>query len=702
MHPARAAAFQLLWASMWNTNLLRRRTLLSGTFAAGLTAACSTRKAAITHPEAMSPGGVLGFKVIENEWIPMADGVFLSARLWLPEGAGKSPAVLECIPYRKRDLYRAYDDIWGAKLAGAGIAFVRVDVRGTGDSEGALTDEYSEIELDDCVELIGWIASQPWCTGAVGMRGLSWGGINTLAVAARQPRGLAAIVAMGCTDNRYTDDAHYIGGALGRANFQWGTLFKGVMAGPPDPAIVGDRWRAMWQQRLNATPSILTEWLRRQREDDYWRRGSVSVDYSRIKTPAYLVSGWGDTYAVPVLRLLEKMTAPAKALIGPWGHTYPHLARPQGVDWGFEEVRWWKHWLSRETNGVMDGPRLHCFMPYATSSEAGAAPMPGRWIAESHWPQRYAGRQFYLNSGALGSESARGVSIVHRDKGVVGATKQEWLDRPPAEQSHDDARSTVFDSGALKEPLEMLGGPRLRLSFSCDKPVANMALRLCEVLPDGRSWLVTWAVINLNRHNAMSSPRELGAGVDEIIVDLRPIAHRFRAGSRIRLSLSEGWWPMVWPSPETPTFRIASGISTLEIPFRIPETTPVELPISEIIGEGAPADPTLPVQADANGVIRIHASAPTSVRRIDDIDMTLGSRREETCEIVEGDPLSSRWSQTVVSSWRRGDWACTVKASYELACDAAAFRIRESLQAVANGEEVMTVANEARIPRDHL
>ena len=631
----------------------------------------------------------------------MRDGVRLSIRLWIPEGNASSPAVLECIPYRKRDLYRAYDDIWGEVLASAGIAFARLDVRGTGDSEGAITDEYSEAELEDCIEAIAWLARQPWCNGAVGMRGLSWGGINTLQVAARHPPALKAIMPMGCCDNRYTDDAHYVGGALARANFQWGVLFKSVMAGPPDPAIVGEAWREMWQARLHATPAILAEWLQHQRQDAYWRRGSISEDYAAIRIPTYLVSGWDDTYATPVLRLLEKLTAPTKALIGPWGHTYPNLASPLGLEWAYEEVRWWRHWLAGERTGIMNEPRFRCFMPEKTSSETGGSPVPGRWIAEPDWPRRYPSRRFVLNEGALGNEPVRGVQIVHRDKGVVGTAKPEWLDRLPAEQSHDDALSTVFDSRRLDEPLELMGSPTARISLTSDMPQANLVLRLCEVRPDGKSWLVTWGVLNLTRRDSMSDPKPLETGqVHAIDLKLRPIAHRFSAGSRIRLSLSEGWWPKLWPSPVTPTFRLASGVSTLDLPFRIPEDQPTHFPIPEIRSPSQPASLPVPTSPGTDDRIRLVTSTPTVSYKVAGADMELSSRREEVCEILAGDPLSSQWRQTVRSSWRRGDWSCAIEASYELTCDGSAFRLKESLRAWSGSEDVIRLSNEARIPRD--
>ncbi|MEM7020824.1 MAG: CocE/NonD family hydrolase, partial [Pseudomonadota bacterium] len=104
------------------------------------------------------------YEVVEHIWIPMQDGVRLSVRLWIPESASKQPApiVLEYIPYRKRDLYRFHDSAWGKALASRGIAFARIDVRGSGDSEGVMTDEYSEAEIADGMQCIEWLSQQDW------------------------------------------------------------------------------------------------------------------------------------------------------------------------------------------------------------------------------------------------------------------------------------------------------------------------------------------------------------------------------------------------------------------------------------------------------------------------------------------------------------------------------------------------------------
>src|SRR5580658_11386053 len=163
-------------------------------------------------------------RVIENTWIPMPDGARLAARLWIPEGAEKAavPVVLEYIPYRMRDAYRYRDDRWGTQLAQYGVAYARVDVRGSGDSDGIIVDEYAPPELNDGVSVIAWLARQPWSNGAVGMRGISWGGINTLQTAAQAPPALKAIMPMGFVNNRFDDDAHYVGGCLEYENYRWG------------------------------------------------------------------------------------------------------------------------------------------------------------------------------------------------------------------------------------------------------------------------------------------------------------------------------------------------------------------------------------------------------------------------------------------------------------------------------------------------
>lgn len=684
----------------------RRRVLEAG--AAALTAtglAAAALPAPAGAASGWKPPPPCDVRVLDDQWIPMPDGVTLSLRLWLPDpSVGPCPAVLEMNPYRKADTYRFHDDIWGPALASQGIAYARVDVRGSGNSGGVITDEYSPAELDDGVAIIAWLAARAWCNGAVGMRGLSWGGINTLQIAARNPPALKAIMPMGCCDNRFTDDAHYLGGALGHTNFQWGVLFKAVMAGPPDPAVVGPDWQAQWEKRLAATPPILSQWLSHQRYDAYWRRGSVALDYGAIRVPTYLVSGWQDTYAHPVGRLLERLTCPKKGLIGPWGHTYPWAASPQGLDWAAEEVRWWRHWLCGEDTGVMDGPVASLFMPYRAAAEVLPQATPGRWIAEAKWPARTTPSAMFLTPDGLAAKPATARTVTLSSEPVIGLTKPEWLDRPSIDQSTDDTRSLVYDSAPLEAPLEILGTPTLAVTLASDAPVAQLAVRLTEVTPDGRSWLVTWGLLNLTHRDSHSEPAPLKPGRrQDVTVELKLIAHRFSRGSRIRIALSQGLWPLAWPAPGKPALTLTLGRkSRLTLPVRPLEAAPYRLPIAEVITPVAPDQPrpTAITQAIAPGHFSLANDVPTSERTIAATGVVLSRGQWEQSEIHEGQPDSSLWSQTVKMGWKRGDWSCDIEARYRLTSTAGHFDLSETLIARSRGKTLFEQQHDSRIARD--
>ena len=641
-------------------------------------------------------------------WIPMADGVRLSARIWRPAGLQPAPVVLEYIPYRKSDAYRAHDDAWGAALAAEGFAYARVDVRGSGDSEGVLVDEYLESEIEDGCAVIAWLAAQPWCSGAVGMRGLSWGGINTLQVAARRPPALKAILPMGCLDNRFTDDAHYIGGALGHTNFQWGIGFKTTMAGPPDPAVVGEAWQAMWRARLEATPPILKTWLEHQRFDAYWRAGSICEDWSAIEVPTFIVAGWQDTYSNPVGRLLEHLTCPRLALIGPWGHAYPWTARPQGLDWIVEEARWWRHWLMGVDTGIMDEPRLRAFLPDQAPSAAIPQPVPGRWVAEPVWPPSRLMEDWILTPGALVQASQdpppAPATLSYRTDRIVGLTRPEWLDRPPVEQSRDNAESLMFLSEQLDADVEILGAPTLTLRVCADQPVAKVYARLLDQTPDGGAWLVSHGLLNLTHRGGHADPAPLTPGVAcDVELTLALTAHRFGAGSRIALALSESPWPLVWPSPATPTLAFDLGPdSRLGLPVRLKETAPFTLSIPERLSPpppGAPR-PTTDLDPVEPGLYRLVLDPPPAVSEIAATGADFTRSRLEVSEIREGDPNSGIWRHRAASAWRRGDWDCAVEAEAELTSTEARFHLTERLVARLDGEVIFERESRAVIDRD--
>ncbi len=330
-------------------------------------------------------------RVVRHVWIPMRDGVRLSARLWLPESSERTPApaILEYIPYRKDDHSLPGDEPRHRYWAGHGYASVRVDLRGSGDSEGILMDEYLPQEQDDAEDVLAWLAEQPWCTGRVGMIGISWGGFNGLQVAARRPPQLGCVVSLCSTDDRYADDVHYMGGTLlGIDMLAWASTMLAYNSRPPDPEIVGeDRWRDMWLQRLHETPPWIESWVTHQRRDAFWKQGSVCDDYDALQVPVYMVGGWNDAYTNAIPRFLEGYRGPRKGLIGPWSHNYPEVGTP-GPAIGFlqETLRWFDHWLRDRATGIMDEPQLRVWMQEWAAPSPRHAHRDGRWVTEPSWP----------------------------------------------------------------------------------------------------------------------------------------------------------------------------------------------------------------------------------------------------------------------------------------------------------------------------
>jgi uncharacterized protein len=659
-------------------------------------------------------------KAIENVWIHLNDGTRLAMRLWLPAEAQRRPVpvVLEYLPYRKRDGVRARDQSWAESFVPYGFGFARVDIRGSGESDGVLLGEYLQQEQDDGVEVIAWLAKQPWCDGQVGMRGISWSGFNTLQIAARNPPALKAIIPECATDNRYTDDAHYVGGALTLNNFEWGAEFKEVMVGPPDPALVGARWRAMWMQRLNATPAVLATWLSHQRYDAFWQHGSVAVDYSRIEVPALIVDGQVDAYRDFLPRLLKNLKGPRKGLFGPWGHQYPQLANPgPGLAWVNEEVRWWSHWLKGEDTGVMDEPMLRAYLESETASEVWPKDVPGRWVAEESWPSpRIAPEIYYLNPGQLGAAPGEQVLRTCKSQETLGLTKREWFPfnlniELPKDQTADDQRSLSFDSGPLAQAKEILGNPVVRIRVKSDQPIAKLAVRLNEVKADGVSWNVSYGILNLTHRAGHERPSRLDIGrAYDVDVSCYFTAHTFQPGSRIRVAVSESLWPLVWPSPRPVTLEITTGVSYLSLPVRPRESSDetIDVPLlRNRIGEREANDPgdrngaqVIVSGPDEHGRVTIRKILHAAPETFPDIGTTVTEGSERTVSITEGDPNSSVWCVESSIHTQRGKWDTTLVATSELTSTAEEFHLKEGIKAIEGDKTVFERSWDHRIPRD--
>ena len=647
----------------------------------------------------------LPYSVVEddNVFIPMPDGARLAARIWKPAHSNTAPvpAILEYIPYRKRFGTAVRDTVTHTYLAGHGYACVRVDLRGSGESDGVLEDEYLPQELDDGLNVIGWIAKQAWCDGNVGMMGISWGGFNALQIAALQPDELKAIVTICSTDDRYADDIHHMGGCLLGDNLSWASVMFAYNSLPPDPQLVGERWRDMWMERLEGSGLWLAKWLKQQRRNDYWKHGSICEDYSAVKCPVYAVSGWADGYSNAVFRMLANLEAPRRGLIGPWSHRYPHFGVP-GPAVGFlqEVVRWFDHWLKGNDTGCMDEPMLRLWVQESVPPTSSYDFRPGRWISEPSWPSpNVSNRLFRLEPSGLIETLSAGpgdsdVTATIQSPLSLGLFAGKWCSYASGpdlahDQRQEDGGALVFESEPLSHAFELLGAAEVELEVSADQPVAMIAARLSDVRPNGEVTRVTYGLLNLTHRDSSEFPEPLVRGRRyRIRVRLNEIAHVFPSGHRLRLSLSTSYWPLVWPPPEPVRLTVYLARSVLFVPERR-DGGGVDQPFAD--PEGAPEPPRTILEPPhhswvvhrdlASDISTLEVINDSGVWRLDDIDLTIHTKGEEWYR-SRGNDFNSVHAETL---WRRGmkrgDWEIRTVTRTQLTSSETEFHVRADLDA---------------------
>ncbi|WP_442582877.1 CocE/NonD family hydrolase [Mesorhizobium sp. ASY16-5R] len=659
-----------------------------------------------------------GVRTIQTEWITLSDGTRLAAAVWLPEDAENDPvpAILEFLPYRRRDSTVLRDRQIHAYFAGHGYAGVRVDMRGSGDSDGILHDEYLPQEQADAVEVIAWLAAQKWCSGTVGMMGISWGGFNSLQVASHRPPALKAIITACSTDDRYADDCHFMGGCLLNNSIAWASTMFAYGAQPPDPLVVGERWRDLWLERLDNNPLMAATWIEHQTYDDYWKQGSVREDFSAITAAVYAVGGWADGYSNAIPRMLAGLPGPKKGLIGPWAHAWPHVAQP-GPQIGFlqEALRWWDHWLKDIDNGIMDEPVLRAWMQESVRPATTYPERTGRWIAETSWPQvDRPARVLHLSGRDLADDPAENQQILIASSLATGITFGEWCPyglagELPADQRPDDGRSVYFDTAPLPQHIEIFGAPVVSLDIASDKPSAMIAARLEDVAPDGSSTLVTYGLLNLTHRYGHGNPEPLEPGKTyPVEIVLNDIAQAFPAGHRIRLALATSHWPIAWPAAELATLTLSTGESTLNLPIR------ARSPLDECLKPFAEPEQAEPEPYEINklagrnrtitedpmtGETTVTVHRERASYTLPKIDLSFEADSEEHYRIREGDPSAT--TAETRATWRlsRKGWDIRTETATRVACTPNTFEVRATMKAYENGELVKSRDWDRSIPR---
>lgn len=662
-------------------------------------------------------------RLIEHLWIALPDGCRLAARLWLPEGADELPvpAILEYHPYRKRDGTSERDEQNHGYFAGHGYASIRVDLRGSGESDGTLSDEYTAQELADADAVIAWIAQQPWCDGGVAMFGLSWGGFNGLQIAARRPPALRAVATAGSTDDRYADDCHYKGGCLLSEHAGWAATLLSFLTRPPDPALYGRGWRKAWLARLNAIENPLSTWLRHQRRDAFWRHGSVCEDIGAIEVPVLIAGGWNDAWCDGALSLLRSLESPRKAIIGPWMHRFPHMGIP-GPQIGYlqECLRWFDRWMKQIDNGIEAEPDLRFFMQEAAPPSSTPGQAPGRWCAEKTWPSPSIKQRRYrmtaegrLTAGRGGRRTSKAALSIcsPQSVGLAGGefAPMGWGSEAPSDQRNDDGGSLVFETEPLSQRLEILGAPVLELEIASDKPVAFIAARLCAVGPKGKSARVCYGVLNLTHRDSHAKPSRLKPEKAYAVrLALDSVAYAFPAGHRIRIALSTAYWPVVWPAPEAATLSLKPESSGLTLPLRPSrrERAPVFKP-----AEAAVKGPRKVLVPGSNyRESRIdHQSGETIYEVVDDTGRTLivepgleiGNRTHRIYRIHPDDPTSAAMeSHRTQILCRAPNWNIRTETRSRQSCDKKFFYISSQIEVFKNDRLVFSEDWDDKIKRD--
>ncbi|MET7860465.1 CocE/NonD family hydrolase [Streptomyces sp. NPDC005318] len=589
----------------------------------------------------------------EDVWIPLPGGTQLYARVWRPVTDEPVPALLEYLPYRLSDWTSPRDWQRHPWYAGHGYACVRVDLRGHGNSEGLPGDAHDTTELADGVAVVHWLAQQEWCSGRVGMLGMSWGGFDALRIAALAPEPLKAVVAVCSSDDRYDNDVHYLGGSVLAIDMHArAAALLAFTARPPDPAYVGDDWTDQWLKRLEGVAPYIHTWLAHQTRDDYWTRGSVREDCSAIQAPVLAVGGWHDPHRDTVLRLVERLDpARVRGLIGPWSHQYPDGGLPPGPSIGFlqETLRWWDQHLKDKDTGVMSEPLLRSWISGSHRPATVYESLPGRWVGDTGWPSENVTPLTYALRG--GPQTVRSPQQTGLDAGRFVPIGND-ADLPP-DQRDEDAKSVSFEFPVENATIEILGRPKVKLRIRMDVPRGQAIARLCDVAPDGSSTLVTRGVLNLSARHGLDRSDDWPAGATEdVTFELNSIGYAFPPGHRIRLAVSSSYWPWIWPQAGSAGFTLDADGSFVELPVRRrTEDPPImfeEAEHSEPLGVvqpvtlDEPRPERLVVRDVAKGEWRLETDPRHGGTRVYPDGLEVTEDAEETYTIQEDDPLSAR------------------------------------------------------------
>ena len=640
----------------------------------------------------------------------MPDGVRLSARLWLPESAA-TPAIVEYIPYRKRDMVRARDERNHAWFADHGYACIRVDMRGSGDSEGLMPDMYHQNELDDALVVLEWIKNQSWCDGNIGMMGTSWGGTSALQAASKRSGLLKAVIAVCATNNRFDDDIHHMGGCLLTDSVEWGATLPAILALPPASDSDPEGWRENWKNRLDSMESPLFSWIEHETRDAYWKHGAVNESPGQLDCPVLAIGGWSDRYSNTVMNLVSDNPDNCWGIVGPWGHHYPDQGVP-GPAIGFQQeaLRWWNFWLRGENNGVLQDPQLRVWCNACQPPTDFSSFREGYWRAITNWASNDEVANFDLRC-RKGVGDNGFVRVPFNLKVGAAAGDTGYFGRPgglPLDQSIDDAHSLIIETRELDEQQVLVGKAVVKLSLKAEKLPAQLIIRLSDVSPDGYISRVSWRVQNLalGDDGQLLDPVRSNETVTREFA-LPNTAYVFEVGHKIRIALSASYWPQILPTTSDPDISVDCHRASLQLSLAPADSTMFDQSvfaesITPINRDPKSVEDRIQRETELNGdALTYRWHQPLVFTHHEQINADIGAETTAKHSINLSDPLSARsfFEHKLTAVYAEQTFETTGSAQVTASLDH--YQVDGSLHVKEDGVEIFNRNWSREIPRKH-
>jgi putative CocE/NonD family hydrolase len=462
----------------------------------------------------------------------------------------------------------------------------------------------------------------------------------------------------------------------------------GMNALPPGEGA-GPEFDARWRERIDSTPAWVVRWLIEQQDGPYWRNGSLRPDYERIECPVFIVSGWHDGYRTAGLRMARRLRSPWQLLAGPWTHVAPDRGVPRPVyPFMRELIEFFRtHLEPGSAPGAGAGrPRSVVFVEEHDPPDEPVARVSGEWLASESWPDTAGESVMTLGTAQVAPASAS-----------VGLATGNWCPPPPdsglfGDQRVDEAMSACFESGPLRDPVAVLGNPRVRFRIAHPGPRAIVSVKLNDVAPGGASQPVTRGAVNLACD-----------GEAAVELDLMATGWRFRRGHRIRVAVAANDWPCLWPLPRLEPLHVTTAVE-LTLPGLPDDAQPHAAATDVVPGTWAGG-----VVTDRPSHWEIVRDPETGMAGIEAADWWAfefpqeGLRCEEghvySTGVRDGDPLSARAEGRTRFGLTRPGHDIVAEARGIFTCTETDFVVELDLDVTRDGEPFHRRRWRERIPR---